>query len=70
MKISLKLHFILIQYLQITLCSPEGANYPQPPSGGYNREVTPVPIPNTAVKLSRAENTWLVTTWEDKSPPD
>ena len=26
----------------------------------------PVPIPNTEVKLSRAENTWLETTWEDR----
>ena len=27
---------------------------------------TPVPISNTEVKLSNAEDTWLVTTWENK----
>ena len=39
-------------------------------SGGYDREATPVPIPNTAVKLSRADDTWLVTARENRSPPD
>jgi hypothetical protein len=39
-------------------------------SGGYYEKVTPVPIPNTAVKLLSAENTWLETAREDKSPPD
>ena len=29
-------------------------------------EGPPVPIPNTAVKLTRAENTWLVTAREDR----
>ena len=32
-------------------------------------EGTPVPIPNTVVKLIYAENTWLVTAWEDRSMP-
>ena len=26
----------------------------------------PVPIPNTVVKLTRAEITWLATAWEDR----
>ena len=26
-------------------------------------EGTPVPIPNTAVKLTRADNTWLEAAW-------
>ena len=39
-------------------------------SGGYNGEETPVPIPNTEVKLSRAEDTWLETAWENMSLPD
>ena len=39
-------------------------------SGGYNGEATPVPIPNTVVKLSCADNTWLATAREDRSPPD
>ena len=27
-------------------------------SGGYSEEVTPVPIPNTAVKLFSADGSW------------
>ena len=38
-------------------------------SGGYYENVTPVPIPNTAVKLLSAENTWMVTSRENRSPP-
>ena len=30
----------------------------QPVSGGYGGEVTPVPIPNTEVKLASADGTW------------
>ena len=29
-------------------------------------QAPPVPIPNTEVKLSCAENTWLETTWENR----
>ena len=29
-------------------------------------EVPPVPIPNTEVKLTCAENTWRAAAWEDK----
>ena len=32
-------------------------------------EGTPVPIPNTEVKLSGAENTWLVTAREEREMP-
>ena len=32
-------------------------------------EGTPVPIPNTVVKLIYAENTWLVTAREDREMP-
>ena len=32
-------------------------------------EGTPVPIPNTAVKLTCADNTWLVAAREDKRAP-
>ena len=39
-------------------------------SGGYYEKVTPVPIPNTAVKLLSAENTWMATSRENRSPPD
>ena len=34
--------------------------------GADDGEGTPVPIPNTAVKLICAHNTWLVTAWEDR----
>jgi hypothetical protein len=39
-------------------------------SGGNNEKDTPVPIPNTAVKLLSAEDTWLVTARENRSPPE
>ena len=35
-------------------------------AGADNVEVPPVPIPNTVVKLDRAEDTWLETTWENR----
>ena len=37
--------------------------------GVYSDEVTPVPIPNTEVKLINVNDTWLVTTWESKTMP-
>ena len=33
-------------------------------------EATPVPIPNTAVKLLRADNTWGVALWEGRYRQD
>ena len=39
-------------------------------SGGYYEKVTPVPIPNTAVKLLSADDTWMVASRESKSLPD
>ena len=39
-------------------------------SGGNGGGVTPVPIPNTAVKPSSADGTWDVGPWESRSPPD
>ena len=38
-------------------------------TGAYDDEVPPVPIPNTEVKLIRAENTWRETAREDRSVP-
>ena len=32
-------------------------------------EGTPVPIPNTVVKLIYGDNTWLDTAWKDNSMP-
>ena len=37
--------------------------------GVDDAEGPPVPIPNTEVKLSGAENTWLVTAWENREMP-
>ena len=37
--------------------------------GVFNGEGPPVPIPNTEVKLTSAENTCLATDWEDRSMP-
>ena len=37
--------------------------------GVINAEGPPVPIPNTEVKLCRADNTWLATAREDKYSP-
>ena len=39
-------------------------------SGDEYKEETPVPIPNTEVKLSCAENTCGLPCWEDKLLPD
>ena len=63
------MYYVLVRY-SISLCSPEGASAFLDFSGGYDKEATPVPIPNTAVKLFCADNTWLVTAREDRSPPD
>lgn len=38
-------------------------------SGGNGGEDTPVPIPNTAVKLFCAEGTWTEGSWESRSLP-
>ena len=38
--------------------------------GGNSEEVTPVPIPNTAVKLFSADGTAWEAAWESRSPPN
>ena len=38
-------------------------------SGDNSREDTPVPIPNTEVKLSSAEDTWREAAWEIRTSP-
>ena len=35
-------------------------------TGAVNAQDPPVPISNTEVKLSRAEDTWLETAWENR----
>ena len=37
--------------------------------GVFNGEGPPVPIPNTEVKLTSADNTWLETAREDRAMP-
>jgi hypothetical protein len=39
-------------------------------SGGDSEEATPVPIPNTVVKLLSADGTARAIAWESRSPPD
>ena len=34
--------------------------------GGYSSEDTPVPIPNTEVKLTNVDDTALATVWESR----
>ena len=41
-----------------------------PKSGGLSKEVPPVPIPNTEVKLLSVENTWWATAREDRTLPE
>ena len=38
-------------------------------SGGNDGEVTPVPIPNTEVKLSGVDGTWTARSRESRTPP-
>ena len=38
-------------------------------AGADDAEVPPVPIPNTEVKLCRAEDSWLETTCENRQVP-
>lgn len=35
----------------------------------FSGRITPVPIPNTAVKTTRSDNTWTVRSWKDSFPP-
>jgi hypothetical protein len=45
-------------------------NVPRKYPGGNNERVTPVPIPNTAVKPLSVDGTALETRWESRSLPD
>ena len=39
-------------------------------SGDYGKEVTPVPIPNTEVKLFSADGTAWESVWESRTLPE
>ena len=49
------------------LAKASGTKFVATISGGYCEKVTPVPIPNTVVKLVYGDNTWLATAREDNS---
>ena len=44
-------------------------NFIQSICGDYSEEDTPVPIPNTEVKLFSADDTWWETAWESRTSP-
>ena len=56
----------VLNYLPYAVLRVQTLNH----SGGYYGEATPVPIPNTEVKLTSVDNTWLATAREDRSLPD
>ena len=60
-------HISFTQIFCAVLKAPTSASYH---SGEINKEATPVPIPNTEVKLFRAEDTWLETARESRYSPD
>ena len=45
-------------------------NWVRASSGDNSEEDTPVPIPNTEVKLFSADDTWRVTARESRTSPD
>ena len=51
--------FFLVCFIQFSGSDPEKV-------GADDGEGTPVPIPNTAVKLTRADNTWLEAARDNK----
>ena len=53
----LEVYLVLSVHAHIQIC------------GDYSEEVTPVPIPNTEVKLLCADDTWWETAWESKTLP-
>ena len=58
----------VLPYLRYFLCSVSRVQKKKI-VGVFNDEGTPVPIPNTEVKLISAENTGLATDWKDRSMP-
>ena len=55
--------------VRISYGSPLWATKEKKIVGVYSDEGPPVPIPNTAVKLISADNTWLEAAREDKAMP-
>ena len=61
-----KTHSLSVFYLTYVVLRVQTLSH----SGGYYGEATPVPIPNTEVKLTSVNNTRLATAREDRSLPD
>ena len=67
------LHICIVEDLQVTARSIElkfsllTFFYKRKKVRDHGGEGTPVPIPNTVVKLARGDNTWLVTAREDNT---
>jgi hypothetical protein len=55
--------------INIVMIALSRKNIRELPEGGSCGEVTPVPIPNTAVKFTSADGTDPVTDWKSRSPP-
>src|SRR2546428_7525339 len=56
-------------YTRDSRCSERRSHRREKIPGGDAGGATPVPIPNTEVKPSRADGTALVTAWESRSLP-
>ena len=59
----------IILFIQFSGYDPEKQDVFLKQVGADGGEGTPVPIPNTAVKLTCADNTWLVAAREDRKAP-
>ncbi len=63
--------FVLaVEFLKLSLCHSHMKAQEHKGFGGDGGGVTPVPIPNTEVKPTSADGTWVETPWESRSPPD
>ena len=55
--------------MQFSRCLTFARRFVPTPFRWLSCEVPPVPIPNTEVKLTYTDNTWLATAREDRQPP-
>ena len=61
--------FVLAMEFSKELRRPSAALHLTTDFGGHGGGVTPVPIPNTEVKPSSADGTWVERPWESRTPP-
>ena len=64
------LHYIVLRVQKPNRMAEQASHTRIRFSGGHNEKETPVPIPNTAVKLLSADDTWLETARENRSLPE